>query len=129
TVVDVRTDEEFLRGHVPEAYHIPGGQLLLELPALPRSPDHTLVISCAGRTRGILGAHLLRRAGLTNVTALLNGAMGWYLAGFDLESGEARGSLHASAPVAPEVEAATQQLVREAGIQTMSVADFDTLRA
>src|SRR5262249_26723254 len=87
TVVDVRTDEEFLRGHVPGARHIPGGQLLLELPSLPQSPDHTLVISCAGRTRGILGAYTLRRAGLTNVVGLLNGGMGWRLAGYELESG------------------------------------------
>ncbi len=39
-VVDVRTDEEYRRGRVPDAYHIPGGQLLLELPALAESRDH-----------------------------------------------------------------------------------------
>src|SRR5579871_3170375 len=90
-VVDVRTDEEFERGHVPDAYHVPGGQLLLEIESIPGSRNSTIVVSCAGRTRGILGAHTLRRAGWTNVCALLNGAMGWRLAGYDLESGAGHG--------------------------------------
>src|SRR4051812_30792785 len=76
TVVDVRTEEEFLRGHVPDAYHVPGGELVMNAAELPREPDHELVISCAGRTRGILGAYVLQQAGFTNVSALLNGAMG-----------------------------------------------------
>jgi rhodanese-related sulfurtransferase len=129
TVVDVRTDEEFLRGHVPGAYHIPGGQLVLELPALPQSPDHRLVISCAGRTRGILGAHVLRMLGLTNVTALLNGAMGWRLEGLELEMGEGQGRLRANAPVPHEVEEATQRLAREAQVRTTSVDELDAWRA
>jgi rhodanese-related sulfurtransferase len=36
-VIDVRTEEEFFKGHVPDAYHIPGGDLLLDLPSLPES--------------------------------------------------------------------------------------------
>ena len=87
-VVDVRTEEEYLRGHVPGALNVPGGQLLLEIPGLLlHNEDSLVVVSCAGRTRGILGAQLLREAGVQNVCALLNGAMGWRLAGYELELG------------------------------------------
>jgi rhodanese-related sulfurtransferase len=130
TVVDVRTEEEYLRGHVPEAYHVPGGQLVREVPALLDRPDAPVVVSCAGRTRGILGAALLREAGLPNVQALLNGAMGWRLAGYELEEGPGRGR----PPVAPEthaewVAAATERLIHEEGIRFISPRDLTGPRA
>jgi rhodanese-related sulfurtransferase len=51
-------------------------------------PDTTVVVNCAGRTRSILGAESLRRAGLPNrVVALRNGTMGWELAGYRCDTG------------------------------------------
>jgi len=45
-------------------------------------------VNCAGRTRSILGAESLRRAGIPNkVVALRNGTMGWELAGFRCDRG------------------------------------------
>ena len=42
-------------------------------------------MNCAGRTRTIMGAESLRRAGIPNkVVALRNGTMGWELAGLTL---------------------------------------------
>jgi rhodanese-related sulfurtransferase len=127
-VLDVRTDEEYVRGHVPDAYHIPGGQLLLELSALSESRDHTIVVSCAGRTRGILGAHTLRVAGIPNVCALENGGMGWRLAGFELESGPGRGRPRPTAPVPDWVEDATTQLAQRAQVRTMAAQELADLR-
>src|SRR4051812_45256418 len=129
TVVDVRTAEEYLRGHVPHAYHVPGGQLVRQVPALLDRPDAPVVVSCDGRTRGILGAALLREAGLPNVQALLNGAMGWRLAGYDLEEGPGRGR----PPVAPTTHAewtaaATERLVRDEGVRFVPPHDFTGLR-
>ena len=129
TVVDVRTAEEYLRGHVPDAYHVPGGQLPREVPALVADPDAPVVVSCAGRTRGILGARLLREAGLRNVWALLNGAMGWKLAGYELEEGPGRGRPAVSDDVrAPWMEEATRRLVEAEGIRFITAGDYYTLR-
>ena len=129
TVVDVRTAEEYLRGHVPDAYHVPGGQLPREVPSLVADPDAPVVVSCAGRTRGILGAQLLREAGLRNVWALLNGAMGWKLAGYELEEGAGRGRPAASGDVrAPWVDEGTRRLVEAEGIRFVAAGDFDALR-
>jgi rhodanese-related sulfurtransferase len=130
TVVDVRTAEEYLRGHVPEAYHVPGGQLVREVPALLERPDAPVIVSCAGRTRGILGAALLREAGLENVQALLNGAMGWRLAGYALEEGPGRGR----PSVAPETHAewtaeATTRLIRDEGIRFIAAPECAAPRA
>jgi rhodanese-related sulfurtransferase len=47
-----------------------------------------VVVNCAGRTRSIMGAESLRRAGIPNkVMALRNGTMGWELAGLRCERG------------------------------------------
>jgi rhodanese-related sulfurtransferase len=47
-----------------------------------------VVVNCAGRTRSIMGAESLRRAGIPNkVVALRNGTMGWELAGLQCEHG------------------------------------------
>ena len=97
-VVDVRSREEYLRGHVPDTYHIPGGNLLLDVPRLPLAEDTTLVVSCAGRTRGILGAKMLHDNGFTNVYALENGVMGWFLAGGDIASGPGKEATRTASP-------------------------------
>jgi rhodanese-related sulfurtransferase len=53
--------------------------------------DTTIVVNCAGRTRSIMGAESLRRAGVPNrIVALRNGTMGWELAGFTVERGQTR---------------------------------------
>jgi rhodanese-related sulfurtransferase len=130
TVVDVRTAEEFTRGHVPGARHVAGGQLLLQWESLGQGPEDTTVVSCAGRTRGILGAETLRLAGLPRVYALLNGAMGWRLAGYDIEMGadDRQISLDAGA-LADQVVEATQRLAEREGVRWMSLSDLDALVA
>jgi rhodanese-related sulfurtransferase len=130
TVIDVRTEEEFARGHVPGAYHIPGGNLPLEAPWLLERLDSPVVISCAGRTRGILGAQMLREAGFSNVAALENGAMGWRLSGRALEEGGGRGrpASRAGGP-GEEIAAATRRLAQGEGLPTMDLAALDALGA
>ena len=51
--------------------------------------DRTLVVvNCAGRTRGIIGAQALRNAGVANpVVALENGTAAWEIAGFEIAVG------------------------------------------
>lgn len=86
-VLDSRTPEEFARFHVPGAVSCPGADLVL---ALDRhaAPGRLVVVSCAGRTRGIIGAQSLIDAGAPNpVRALKGGTQGWRLAGFALEAG------------------------------------------
>jgi rhodanese-related sulfurtransferase len=102
-VLDCRTAEEFERFHVPGAISAPGAELLHLVDAYIDDPERTIVVSCAGRTRGIIGAQALINAGIRNpVFALRGGTQAWRRAGFELESGELPAAL---ADVPPGVAA------------------------
>ena len=83
-ILDSRTVPEYEASHLPGAYAVPGGQLPLEVMDLIGEGDPTVVVNCAGRTRSILGAQVLRRMVLPKVTAFKNGTMAWHMAGYQL---------------------------------------------
>jgi rhodanese-related sulfurtransferase len=71
--------------------NVPGGELAYRIGDLVPDAETTIVVNCAGRTRSIMGAESLRRAGVPNrIVALRNGTMGWELAGFQCERGVTR---------------------------------------
>ncbi|MGH7155578.1 MAG: rhodanese-like domain-containing protein, partial [Acetobacteraceae bacterium] len=87
-VLDSRTHEEFVRMSIPSGISVPGGELVYRVGDLVPDPETLVVVNCAGRTRSILGAESLRRAGIPNpVVALRNGTMGWELAGLRCDRG------------------------------------------
>jgi rhodanese-related sulfurtransferase len=87
-VLDSRTLEEFTRMSIPTGISVPGGELAYRVGDIVPDPKTLVVVNCAGRTRSIMGAESLRRAGIPNkVVALRNGTMGWELAGLRCERG------------------------------------------
>ena len=105
-VLDSRPLDEYARFHVPGALPCPGAELTLRFADLVPDSDTTVVVSCAGRTRGIIGAQSLITAGVPNrVMSLQGGTQGWRLAGFELER-DMPGEL---APVSAEGLAAARQ--------------------
>lgn len=107
TVLDSRPLDEYARFHVPGAVPCPGAELVHRFADVVPSPDTFVVVSCAGRTRGIIGAQSLINAGVPNrVASLAGGTQGWRLAGLELESGLGDEVRAAS----PEAAAAAQQL-------------------
>ena len=87
-VLDSRPLEEFRQMSIPRGINVPGGELAYRIGDLAPDPATLIVVNCAGRTRSILGAESLRRAGVPNrVVALRNGTMGWQLAGLEVERG------------------------------------------
>jgi rhodanese-related sulfurtransferase len=96
-VLDSRPLDEYARFHVPGAIACPGAELVLRFADLVPEPDALVVVSCAGRTRGIIGAQSLLTAGVPNpVMSLEGGTQGWRLAGLDLEGGPTTGLRPAS---------------------------------
>jgi len=90
-VLDSRPLDEFHRMSIPGGVNVPGGELAYRIADLAPDPATLIVVNCAGRTRSILGAESLRRAGVPNpVMALRNGTMGWELAGLRCERGQTR---------------------------------------
>jgi rhodanese-related sulfurtransferase len=88
-ILDTRTEPEFLGSHLPGAYSAPGGQLALTVTDIVQERSIPIVTNCAGRTRSLLGAHLLRRMGFPQVYALKGGTGAWRIAGYgsELQSG------------------------------------------
>ena len=90
-ILDSRPMDEFVKMTIPGAVNVPGGELAYRIGDLVPDAGTTIVVNCAGRTRSIMGAESLRRAGVPNrVVALRNGTMGWELAGFECERGATR---------------------------------------
>ncbi len=87
-VLDSRPMDEFRAMSIPTAINVPGGELAYRIGDLAPDPATLIVVNCAGRTRSIMGAESLRRAGVPNpVVALRNGTMGWSLAGLACDHG------------------------------------------
>jgi rhodanese-related sulfurtransferase len=105
-VLDSRTLEEFTRMSIPTGISVPGGELAYRIGDIVPDPNTLVVVNCAGRTRSIMGAESLRRAGVPNkVVALRNGTMGWELAGLRCE----RGRTEKFAPGTPKTAALALQ--------------------
>lgn len=88
-ILDGRPFSEFKKMSIPTAMCCPNGELPLRIDDIVKSPETTIVINCAGRTRSIIGAQTLINLGIPNkVLALENGTQGWYLADLELKHGE-----------------------------------------
>ena len=129
-VVDARPLEEYRIVSIPGAADCPGAELVLRVPGLLSSPDTTVVVNCAGRTRSIIGCQSLRNAGLTNpVVALKNGTMGWELAGLAAERGCDN---MVAEPVGPALETArmlARDVAKRHKVSFMTVANLEAMRA
>ncbi|MCK0208922.1 rhodanese [Starkeya koreensis] len=104
---DARPPGEYAKMRIEGARCVPNGELAHRLAAV--APDETtpIVITCAGRTRGIVGALGLRALGVRNpVYALENGTQGWALAGLPLDRG-------AKPDPFPELDAAAKAASRD----------------
>lgn len=126
-LVDSRPLEEYRTVSLPGASDCPGAELLMRVPGLLRSPQTTVVVNCAGRTRSIIGTQSLRNAGIANpVVALKNGTMGWALAGFKPERG--RDNM-APEPTGEALAQARQLAAGVAKRHGVRFIDVSTLRA
>jgi rhodanese-related sulfurtransferase len=83
---DARPPAEYAKMRIPGATCLPNGELAHRFADVVTDDSTPVVITCAGRTRGLVGVAGLRLAGISNpLHALENGTQGWVLAGFALE--------------------------------------------
>jgi rhodanese-related sulfurtransferase len=128
-ILDTRTPEEYRRFCIPGGRSVPGGELAYRISEIVKErPEATVVVNCAGRTRSIIGAQILRRMGLTNVVSLKNGTSGWVLAGYSLEAGADRVALPEPSPEArARVEAFARRAAAEDGVTLLAAGDLRAL--
>jgi rhodanese-related sulfurtransferase len=127
-LVDTRPVDEFFRESIPDGLLAPGAELLYRIHDLVESDDTLVVVNCAGRTRGLIGAQALINAGLPNpVVALDNGTAAWQTAGFEIAAGTAE---VAPAPTPPGLERARRAaavVAERFGVRYIDNARFDAL--
>jgi len=85
---DCRPPNEYDKMTIPGARCIPNGELAHRLATVVTNDHDPIVVTCAGRTRGLIGASGLQRLKLNNpIYAVENGTQGWALSGFMLSRG------------------------------------------
>ncbi|TCK31392.1 rhodanese-related sulfurtransferase [Ancylobacter aquaticus] len=118
---DARPPAEYAKMRIEGARCVPNGELAHRVGAAVPDAATPIVITCAGRTRGIVGALTLRAIGVTNpVYALENGTQGWALAGLPLDRG-------ASADPMPELDAGQAQASRASAARLIAASHLSTL--
>ncbi|TAK60309.1 MAG: hypothetical protein EPO22_09405 [Dehalococcoidia bacterium] len=80
SALDVREPDEYQRGHVPDAIHVPLGQLAGRLDEIPR--DRPVVAYCGHGERSSTAVSLLERAGCMIALNLDGGMDAWRAAGY-----------------------------------------------
>jgi len=128
-VVDGRTPEEHHRMNIPRGMSVPNAELVYRIHDIAPSPDTTVVVNCAGRTRSIIGAQTLINAGIPNkVVALRAGTMGWVLAGHTLEHGSTRRYPEVSADGMAKAKARADAMAKRYGVGKLDRATLDAWR-
>jgi rhodanese-related sulfurtransferase len=84
-LVDVREDNEWANGHLPDAVHLSKG--IIERDIEQRVPDTgaKVILYCGGGFRSALAADNLQKMGYTNVESMDGGWKGWVAAGLPTE--------------------------------------------
>jgi rhodanese-related sulfurtransferase len=81
-IVDTREDNEWARGHIPNAVHLGKGVIERDIEKAIPDKDAPLVLYCGGGYRSALAADNLQKMGYRNVISMDGGWRGWTEAGF-----------------------------------------------
>jgi len=87
-LLDVREDWEYRRGHVPQALHIPLGQLGQRFAELPQG--ERVVVICQSGNRSLAATDFLLTQGREGSASVKGGTSAWVRSGRPLEDGPAR---------------------------------------
>jgi rhodanese-related sulfurtransferase len=88
TLVDVREESEWARGHLPGAVYMGKGTIERDIEGAFPDKQSRLVLYCGGGFRSALVADNLQKMGYTNVISMDGGWRGWTEAGFPVDKPE-----------------------------------------
>jgi rhodanese-related sulfurtransferase len=80
-LVDVREDNEWAGGHIPDAVHLGRGVIERDIEQQVPDAGTKLILYCGGGFRSALVAENLQKMGYTNVESMDGGWKGWTGAG------------------------------------------------
>ena len=129
-ILDSRPTPEFTNFSIPGGVCCPGAELAYRVHDAAPSPDTTIVVNCAGRTRSIIGAQSIINAGVPNrVVSLRNGTMAWNLAGLELAKGATEQVGKPSAAGLEKARASVARVAERFKVRTIDRATLDRWRA
>jgi rhodanese-related sulfurtransferase len=76
-LLDVREDNEWAVGRLPNARHIRLGELSKRLSELEKFKDKPVVVYCRSGNRSARACALLKKSGFSNANNLAGGIMAW----------------------------------------------------
>ena len=118
-MIDVRTSEEYIEGHIPGFRWFPGGQAVQRSDEVAVAHNAPVVFCCDGRTRAALTASWYRQMGFDEVYALHGGTSAWVNAGNSLESGVSESDVLGLANAGERVQALSPGEVEQASGATI----------
>ncbi len=83
-VLDVREDKEYSAGHIPNAKHIPLGQLGTRITELQKYKAKPIVVNCRSGARSASACGVLGKQGFGEVYNLSGGILAWEQANLPL---------------------------------------------
>src|SRR5262245_29138130 len=87
-LIDVRTREEYVAGHIPGFWWFPGGQAVQRADDAVAVRSGTVVFCCDGTVRAAVTGSWYRQMGFLNVYAVTGGVTAWAAAGRPLAPGD-----------------------------------------
>ena len=84
-LVDVREDNEWANGHIPDAVHLGRGIIERDIEKSVPDTGTKLILYCGGGFRSALVAENLQKMGYTNVESMDGWWKGWVGAGLPVE--------------------------------------------
>jgi rhodanese-related sulfurtransferase len=85
-IVDVRTHDEYVGGHIEQSLLMPLEELTTLMQALPH--DRLIITVCRTGVRSVQARNILKQAGFTQVTTMKGGMEAWIAAGLPVVTGE-----------------------------------------
>lgn len=127
-VLDSRPATEYLHHHIPGGHNTGGGaEIAYRGTQLLNNPQTKVVINCAGRTRGIVGAQSLINTGIANpVFSLHNGTPAWEKSGRALAFGT-ESDISAPQSVTPQLTTWATSTLATAGADVLTLDEVTRL--
>ncbi|MEL7246048.1 MAG: rhodanese-like domain-containing protein [Cyanobacteria bacterium J06573_2] len=86
-ILDVRSQEEYLAGHIPGAINIEYRELPSRINEIDSFSNKKIVVYCERGVRANIAEETLKKAGFTEVLHLEGDMSGWRERGFEVEKG------------------------------------------
>lgn len=83
-IIDVREDNEWQTGHIPDAIHLSKGTIERDIEKHITNFQTPIAVYCSGGFRSALVADNLQKMGYTNVCSVNGGLTAWLQAGYQL---------------------------------------------